>query len=161
MMRTMGSSSQNKLYDPIRKSWVKQTPEELVRQKWIHYMIHELEYPVSLLSVEKELSQLPHLKGLPIPKRRFDIVAFWKNSSTELIPLLIIECKARPLTPTFARQVTGYNASVQAPFVAIANAHQILTGKYDEESASFQFTEGLPSYRKMQIFASNVSVIGQ
>ena len=46
------------IYDEIRRAWVKATPEELVRQQWIHRMIHDLGYPKEWIVVEKAIGEL-------------------------------------------------------------------------------------------------------
>lgn len=145
------SNPSNLLYDPVRKGWVKKTPEEIIRQYWLQKMVQELDYPLSLLAVEKELKQLPHLQHLPsksIPRRRIDVVVYAKGIHPDypLFPLLLLECKAIPLTPAFARQAIGYNDIVKAPFVAVANKDQMLVGQYEGSAGMFQFTSGLPSY---------------
>jgi hypothetical protein len=118
-----------KLFDPIRRRFVSPLPEEKVRQNWILQMIQELGFPKSLIGVEKDIFRLPHLQGkekFPI-KRRADILCFAKNLHPDYpaYPLLLIECKATPLTEATIRQVIGYNHVVKAYFVAIANAEEI------------------------------------
>lgn len=140
------SNHKNEIFDPIRKKWVEKTPEEQIRQRLIHQMIEKLGYPKSLLAVEKELSKLAKVPASEVPKRRADIVVFSKNESGELVPLLMIECKSVPLTPQFAQQVIGYNAFIGAPFIALANDTQILTGFYSQEAGIYRFEKGLPSY---------------
>ena len=140
------ASSNSQLFDPIRSAWVKETPEERVRQKLLQIMMRDLHFPKSMLAVEKELSQLPHLQLVPdVPKRRLDILAFAKAAG-EFRPLLMIECKAVRLTPQFAQQVVGYNSFVQAPFVCLANEREVMTGFFDEEAGHFCFKPGLRSY---------------
>jgi hypothetical protein len=145
------SNLKSELYDVVRKKWVKQTPEERIRQGWVQKMILELGFPLALLTVEKELATLPHLSHLPpseIPKRRVDILVFAKNihPAYSLYPLLMIECKALSLNSKNAAQVIGYNNVVQAPFVGIANDQRIMIGRYDPLEKHFSFQEGLPSY---------------
>jgi len=139
------------LYDPIRKKWVDKTPEEMIRQSLIHEMVENLGYPPTWIAVEKELSQLPVPAPLPkgqrIPKRRADLVVFTKNALTgSLRALMMVECKAVPLTPKFARQVIGYNAFVGADFIVLANETQILTGYFDPNAHIYQFEPGLPRF---------------
>lgn len=145
------SKLRSKLFDRVRKKWVEATPEEVIRQNLIEKMVEELGYPLSLLAVERELSQLPHLQLThlsEIPKRRADLIVFAKNihPTYPLFPLLMVECKAINLTPKFAGQVVGYNASVRAPFLALANGEKILTGHFDRGSGLFRFEPGLPTY---------------
>lgn len=146
--------SSNKIYDPIRKIWVKSTPEACVRLNLLKKMVTELGYPLSLLTVEKELSKLPHItheEALKIPKRRADIICFSKNihPSFPLYPLLMIECKVAPLTPDFLWQLVGYNQSVKALFLAVSNENEIMTGLYNDNEGMFQFKAGLPSYEDL------------
>lgn len=149
-MAIMESLSQNSTFlDPFRKKWIKSRPEELIRQAILKEMVERLGYPPAYIAIEKELKSLPHLQleeQKLLPKRRLDIVVFAKTSA--LFPLLLVECKATtPLSIEFASQVIGYNAVVQAPFVAIANEEQVLLGRWEE--GHFRFTEGLPHYHAL------------
>lgn len=83
----------------------------------------ELGYSKELMAVEKELSELSHLDPalrLKVPKRRIDLLCFAKEGSL-LIPLLLVECKAVPLTERMKRQVMGYNYYVKARHVALVS----------------------------------------
>ena len=97
----------------IRKRWYNITPEEWVRQNFLLYLIYVLNYPASLIAVEKQL-QISEVK------KRFDIVVY-KN----FLPYLIVECKEMnvPLTESTLRQVLNYNATIQAPFMIITNGN--------------------------------------
>lgn len=72
------------IYDEVRGSFVKATPEEIVRQSLLHQMIDDLGFPRNYLAVEKKLSELPHLQfdGGDIPRRRFDIICFAKSATS-------------------------------------------------------------------------------
>lgn len=143
------ASSNSPMYDPIRGCFVKDTKEERVRQKLLRIMIRDLHYPPKMIAVEKELSQLPHLQLVPdVPKRRLDILVFAMHKQ-ELLPLLMIECKAVKLSPKFAHQVVGYNSIVKAPFLCLANEKEVLTGYFDEEAGHFVFKPGLKSYPRL------------
>ncbi|HEX2579668.1 MAG TPA: type I restriction enzyme HsdR N-terminal domain-containing protein [Rhabdochlamydiaceae bacterium] len=114
------------VFDRIRRQWVAATPEEIVRQRWIHRMVHELGYPKELLVIERELKMLPHLQMYPdpLPTRRIDLLSFGKRASG-IFPLLLIECKDETLNQTTLDQVLAYNTFVQASSVAIVNQDQI------------------------------------
>lgn len=118
-------------------------------------MVELFGYPSALIAVEKELAQLPHLYQTSVaslPKRRADIIVFAKD----LTPLLMIECKAVALTPKFAEQVIGYNAFVKAPWLALANGKEILTGYFDSESGLHRFEPGLPSFSAISEASSSL-----
>ena len=157
-MKTSGLSSSNRkseLYCPIRKQTVAATPEEEVRQSLIQQMSCELNYPTSLLSVEKTLGDLPHIQSQNLPKRRADIICFGKSihSQYDLYPLLLIECKAVALTPKVINQVTGYNRFIGAYFVAVANQQEVRIGWLDPENKSYKFIQGLPNYADLHAAA--------
>jgi Type I restriction enzyme R protein N terminus (HSDR_N) len=150
----LSNPKNDSLYDPIRKKWVDKTPEEAIRQLLIRHMLEKLGYPPTLIAIEKELSQLPHLKLKStdqVPRRRADIIVFAKGEEKgTLSPLLMIECKAVPLLPKFAQQVIGYNTFIGAPFVALANERQVLTGCYDKVAGMYRFKLGLPRFEELK-----------
>src|SRR5271157_5319031 len=100
----------SKIYDPIRQRNVAATPEEIVRQRLLQMMLGDLGYPKGLLAVEKNFGRF---------RRRADIVCYSYNREQELIPLLVIECKARDCTPEAREQALAYNAALRAPFLCI------------------------------------------
>jgi len=57
------------IFDMIRKRYVVLTPEEWVRQHFIHFLIENKGYPAQLIAVEKEIQ----VCGM---KRRFDLVCY-------------------------------------------------------------------------------------
>ncbi len=140
------SSPDKILYDPIRKCWIKKTPEELVRQGVLKKITEELGFPPSLIAIERDLRSLPHLVHFSgeLPQRRIDIVCFGKNKEGSLFPLLLIECKKGPITKAARRQVLGYNSFVGASFVALASPFSLdLISTYIAPSSS------LPSYQDL------------
>jgi hypothetical protein len=119
------SRQRGKLYDPLRGIWIAATPEEIVRQRLLRAMIHQLGYPKHFLAVEKQLSELPNLIGSdPAPMRRLDILCY-SDFCGELTPLLLIECKEVSPDESAHRQVLGYNHFVRAPFVAVASLNEV------------------------------------
>ena len=141
----------NKLYDSIRKKYVISYPEEVVRQKLILRMVNNLNYPKSLVTIEKDLCLLPHLQDVDIKnlKRRADIIVFAKNIHPTylLYPLIMIECKAIKLNKSAIDQVIGYNYHVKAHFVAIANEDNIIT--LYKKNDSYKEINFLPNYNDL------------
>lgn len=139
----------------IRKVEVPAHPEEKVRQELLHRMMGSLGYPPGLLLVEAELAGLPHLRLAPmkLPKRRADILCFGKHIHPEhpLYPLLLIECKAVPITPQVFLQVQGYNHYVKSCFLGVANSAEIQTGWWDPKEKRYRYIPFLPSYQELQL----------
>ncbi len=129
------------IYDEVRGLWVSATPEEVVRQTWLKRMIGELGYPKALFAIEKELKTLPHLQesNERVPDRRADIIFF----SPQLLPLLLVECKAQKISSAALAQVRGYNSFVRAFYVALVNETEVLF--YDQEK-ELRF---MPSYEQL------------
>lgn len=146
--------SMSQLYCPLRKTYVIDLPEERVRVELIGRLSQELGYPLEMMAVEKELSQMPHLaKGLVgmLPQRRADLVCFVGNLSAELplYPLLLVECKAVKLTPKMFQQLIGYNHYLRACFICLANADEIHTGSVDSATGQYRFIRRLPSRNEL------------
>lgn len=154
METTESLNPKSKLFCTVRGEWVDPLPEERVRVGLIRFMTEELGYPRQLLAVEKALSQFPHLAQRctkSLPRRRADLVCYAKDIHPDhsLYPLLLIECKAIPLTAKAVQQLTGYNHYLQAPFVALCNGKEIKSGYFDVERGGYVFSNTLPSFREL------------
>ncbi len=140
------------LFCPLRKVTVAALPEEKVRQSLVHHMIHTFGYPPSAITLEISLKQLPHLVDqLNLPKRRADVLVLAKgiHPAHPLYPLLLIECKAVPITQQVIRQVVGYNYYLKAPFIAVVNHTQSLFGFYSTEQKDYVFQECFLDYQSL------------
>ena len=135
------------IFDPIRNNFFPALPEEKVRQALLRKMIKELDYPKNYICVEKDLKSLPHLNNKPLPlKRRADIICFAKDDLFSIYPLLMIECKAHPLSEKVKEQIIGYNYYVKAYFIAICNQDEIKTFYYDKKVSKYICINFLPTY---------------
>ena len=123
------------IFDNIRKSWLLLTDEEWVRQNFVNYLIMSLNYPSSLIALEKEI----FLNGL---KKRFDILVYDKLHQ----PLMMIECKAPqvPLSEDVLQQVLRYNISVPVKYIVITNGER--TVGWMKEGEGLTILETLPSW---------------
>lgn len=137
----------------MRKIPLEDLPEERVRQALLGRMVDELGFPLSCIAVEKALKEMPHISAADgvIPDRRIDIACFAKgiHPSHEFYPLLVIECKAVPITPQVIKQVTGYNHYLKSHFIAVANAEEFRTGWYDDAIKGYQFVPYLPTWQEL------------
>lgn len=166
-MAIMESSKQLKetaLYDTVRGAHVSATPEEQVRQAWLHILIEEKGFPKQLILVEKELSQLPHLQGKQqtLPERRIDLLCMAPSLQSEMpfFPLMLVECKQGKLTASALRQVAGYNDYVGACFVGLANAEEFRLGFFDVSQKAYRFISRLPAYKELIGYIRNGFPIG-
>ncbi len=124
----------DQIFDPFRKSWVLLTPEEWVRQNLLQYLVQNLQYPASLIAVEKEI-KLGELS------KRFDIVVY-KNE----LPWMIIECKEAKvaLNEKTMLQILQYQQVLMAQYLFMSNGHETMGAKI--ESGKLQALQNFPEY---------------
>lgn len=99
------------IFDTFRKQWFLLTPEEWVRQNFLQYLVNHMQYPASLISVEREII-------VAEMRKRFDIVVY-KNAK----PWMIVECKEMqvPLNDAVLKQILNYNITLQVEYLVITN----------------------------------------
>ena len=117
------------IYDLTRKSWLLLTPEEWVRQHWIHYFLVVKSYAPSAIITEKKLE----LNGLT---KRIDILVTEKT-----LPKILVECKAPSikLTQKTFEQTARYNSILDAPEIILSNGlHHINALK---KAAGYEFCD--------------------
>ena len=125
------------IFDAIRKKYVVLTPEEWVRQHFIHYLISHLRYPRPLIKVEAGLHYNKML-------RRSDVVVYRRDG----VPFMIVECKAPavPLSPAVFEQVAVYNQPLQAEYITVTNGLDHYCCRMDYATNSYTFMKALPPY---------------
>lgn len=142
------------LFDPIRKKYVRATSEEKIRQELIFHMIYDLKFPENYLCVEKDLRKISFLEKKDFPKRRADIICFFKKEE-RLKPLLLIECKGDRISKNAIEQLIGYNHFVKAYFFCLAGKKEIKTFWYDRQKKEYKHVSFLPTYEQLKNAAEN------
>jgi len=125
------------IYDPIRQTYVRLTPEEWVRQHFVQYLIQEQGVPAGLVSVEAGF----RYQNQP---RRADVIAHDRQGE----PLLLVECKAPRVTigQDAFDQGAQYNLVLGAPFLVVTNGQTHYACAIDFETQHYQFLDDLPHY---------------
>jgi hypothetical protein len=115
------------IYDPVRKTYLLLTPEEWVRQHWIHYYMMVKSYSASALITEKKIV----LNGLT---KRIDLLITEKTQ-----PVVLVECKAPhiKLTEKTFEQTARYNSIVGAKEIILTNGLQHIHASY--ENGQYRF----------------------
>ena len=113
------------IYDLVRKSWFLLTPEEWVRQHWVHYFHVIKGRNLSSLILEKKLV----LNGTT---KRIDLLVTEKT-----VAKILIECKAPSikLTEKTFEQTARYNSILKAEEIILTNGlhhifAKVINGKY-------------------------------
>lgn len=125
------------IFDPVRKREVTLTPEELLRQLVLLYLLEEKKYPIRRIRSEIGVE----VNGL---RMRCDLVVFSPN----LQPWLLIECKSPKvaLDQSTFEQAARYNLQLSAPYLAITNGLATFCCALDLEKSKFTYLEDFPDY---------------
>ena len=128
------------VFDTQRKRYVALTPEEWVRQHFIHLLTGHLGYPAARLAVEHQIE----LNGM---KKRCDAVFF----ATDARPLLIVEVKAPtvPITQAVFDQVAVYNLRLGVQFFMVSNGLEHYCCRVDRTHNRYDFLPALPTYGEL------------
>jgi hypothetical protein len=123
------------IFDEVRKKNVILTPEEWVRQNFLHYLIYDLAYPKGKIAIEKEFV-------INERKKRFDLLVFDSHSK----PFLLLECKAQkePLNEKVLKQSLNYNIKYEVPYLIISNGD--FTFGWRLEQGTAKKLDKLPNY---------------
>lgn len=130
----------NRIYCPFRRKWVAATPEEQVRQTFLHALVEQLLYPQSLIGVE-----VPIEVGVGVSKR-CDAVVY----TPSLQPLMLLEFKAPEvaITQTTLDQAAVYNTTVHAPYLILANGKQTVVAHVDDNK-QLSFLNHIPEWKQL------------
>lgn len=135
--RILTEDGRRTVFDPIRRKYVRLTPEEWVRQHFLHYLVEECGYPSALIAVEMgfQFQRMP---------RRADIVVHDRQG----VPFLMAECKAPSvdISQSTFNQVSRYNRVVEARFLAATNGLLHYCWRVDHVMGHYEFLTGVPPY---------------
>ena len=126
------------IFDILRRSYVALTPEEWVRQHFVHYLINEKGYPQSLMANETAI-QLNNIK------LRCDTVVYDK----QLKPRAIVEYKAQTveLKQEVFAQIARYNLVLKVDYLIVSNGIKHYCCKMDYENSCYKFVNEIPHYQ--------------
>ncbi len=123
------------IFDILRKKYVYLTPEEWVRQHFVHLLLNQYHYPKSLIKAESALiyNQLP---------KRADLLVFDREGN----PFLLIECKDTlvPLDDIVLQQAAQYNHIIKAPYVVLVNGLEWFCYQADLGKQTLQLLDDIP-----------------
>lgn len=139
-IKLQGTRQHPRVFDILRRRYVALTPEERVRQSFIHFLIDHLGYPAALLA--NEVSLQVGQKSL-----RADSVLY----SQQLQPRMIIEYKAPTvsITQKVFEQISVYNLLLHADYLIVSNGLQHYCAKMDYEGKKYIFLDHIPRYEEL------------
>jgi len=128
------------IFDFLRRKYVALTPEEWVRQHFVHYLVEHKGYPKGLLGNEIEILAGPkHL--------RCDSILYNKVAQ----PQMIIEYKAPTIKiqqKTFD-QISVYNLLLKVDYLVVSNGLEHYCCKMDYDHQKYLFLKDIPDYENL------------
>ncbi|HOO09590.1 MAG TPA: type I restriction enzyme HsdR N-terminal domain-containing protein [Cyclobacteriaceae bacterium] len=125
------------IFDAIRKKYVVLTPEEWVRQHFVHHLIKNHGYPKSLFRIEGSLT----FNKL---QKRSDILI----RDREGRPWMLVECKSASikLTQKAFNQIAVYNMTIGAKYLAVTNGMVHYCWRAPEWGQEAMFLDKFPEF---------------
>ena len=129
------------IFDVIRRQYVALTPEEWVRQHFVHLLIEHKGFPQALMANEVQLK----LNGM---SRRCDTVVY----NRELKPRVIVEYKAPTvnITQQVFDQICRYNMVLQVDYLIVSNGLAHYCCRIDYTTRSYTFLQEIPHYDQIK-----------
>ena len=116
------------IYDLVRRTYLVLTPEEWVRQHWVHYFHFIKGKSLSSLIMERKIE----LNGTT---KRIDLLVTEKTE-----PQILLECKAPhiALTESVFGQAARYNTIISAPKIILSNGLQHIYARLEQGQYFFE-----------------------
>ena len=129
------------IFDILRRRHVALTPEEWVRQHFVHFLKDRHGYPAALMANEVAVT----LNGM---SRRCDTVVYDKKG---LKPLMIVEYKAPAvgITQRVFNQICRYNMVLEVEYLIVSNGLKHYCCRVNLEDGSYEFLPSVPSYEEI------------
>lgn len=139
-IKLKGTKEHPLVFDILRKKYITLTPEEWVRQHFIHFLVEHKDYPAALLANEIQLK-------VGDKTLRADSVLY----SRELKPRMIIEYKAPHISinQKVFDQISIYNMLLHVDYLVVSNGLQHYICKMDYLGKKYLFLEDIPSYDEL------------
>lgn len=128
------------VWDILRHRYILVTPEEWVRQHFIHFLIEHKGYPAAMLGNEISLM-------LGDTKKRCDSVLYDNQAKARMI----IEYKAPhvQITQKTFDQITRYNIALHVDYLIVSNGIQHYCCKVDYATGKCCFLQDIPCYEAL------------
>lgn len=139
-IKLRGTKARPQIFDILRKKYIALTPEEWVRQHFVHFLVEHKGYPVALMANEIQLK-------VGEKTLRADSVLY----SRDLKPRMIIEYKAPhiPITQKVFDQISIYNMLLHVDYLVVSNGLQHYICKMDYNDKKYLFLEDIPDYEEL------------
>ena len=137
-----GTKEHPLILDSLRKKYVSLTPEEWVRQHFVHFLIEEKGFPAPLLANEVGLSC--GNKQLRADSILYNKIA--KATSYHRIQKLL---RFTITQKSVSTKISAYNMLLHVDYLIVSNGLQHFCCKMDYENHTYHFLKDIPSYSEI------------
>ena len=125
------------VFDFLRRKYVTLTPEEWVRQQFVHFLVDSKGYPAECIGNEVSIR-------LGSMRERCDTVVYGREAE----PLMIVEYKSPgvEITQQVFDQISRYNIRLRVKWLIVSNGLQHYCCHIDYANGTYRFVEDIPSY---------------
>lgn len=125
------------VFDTLRRRYVRLTPEEMVRQCFVNYLVNYRGYPQALMGNEVQLT-------VGEKKLRCDSVLY----DMEGQPRMIMEYKSPEvsITEKVLHQALSYNAILHVDYIIMSNGTQHICLKHNDSTGFWDCLAEIPEY---------------
>lgn len=136
-LKTRNQDRKAEVWDSVRRQWVMLTPEEHVRQSLLSYLMDQMNYPRSLIAVERGIAF-----GHTV--LRFDVVVYHRGTEA---PWMLIECKSPQvqITEHSLHQLLRYHSKLSCNYWLLTNGYQTFCAEA-KEAGAIKWLDALPAY---------------
>lgn len=139
-IKVINRTGRKAVFDVLRKKHVALTPEEWVRQQFVHFLLNEKHYPAGLVANEVSLQ----INGT---SKRCDTVVYNRQAQ----PCVIVEYKAPhiEITQKVFSQICRYNLALKVDYLIVSNGLQHYCCKMEYATQSYSFLRNIPCYEEI------------
>ncbi len=139
-IKLRGTRQSPQILDVLRHRYVALTPEEWVRQHFVHFLIEHRNFPAALLANEIQLK----VAGKTL---RADTVLYNK----QMRPIMIVEYKAPniAITQKVFDQITAYNMLLHVDYLVVTNGLQHYIFCISQDGKKYLPLEDVPFYKEI------------
>ena len=136
-LKIVTKDGKQQVFDVLRRKYVALTPEEWVRQHFVHFLIQQKGYPAECIGNEVSIT-------LGQTRKRCDTVVYGIHAE----PTMIIEYKSpqTEISQQVFDQISRYNIKFHVRWLIVSNGLQHYCCQIDYESGNVLFVEDIPSY---------------
>ena len=139
-LRIVRKGGRLSVFDALRHRFVALTPEEWVRQHFVHFLQQERHFPAGAIANEVTVE----LNGM---RKRCDTLVYGPHAE----PLMIVEYKAPSvsISQTVFDQICRYNMQLRVRWLVVSNGLQHYCCRIDYDRMCYTFLPDIPCYGEL------------